>query len=77
MRAILVVFMPFFLFFTIDKPGRALLCLLLQVTLIGWLPASVWAFVSLLNYNQEKRNKILLRTLARQQVQLSPDDGIR
>lgn len=43
MRIILAVALPFVLFFTLKKPFHGFICLLLQMTLIGWLPAAIWA----------------------------------
>jgi hypothetical protein len=31
------------------------LCVILQLTLIGWIPSAIWALVSLNNERQEKR----------------------
>lgn len=55
MRLIIAIFLPFALFFTIGKPCIGLLCLILQITLIGWLPAALWAVYALSQYNTEKR----------------------
>jgi hypothetical protein len=32
-----------------------ILCVILQLTLIGWIPSAIWALVSLNNERQEKR----------------------
>ena len=42
MRYILALFLPWLTFFTMGKPIQGILCLLLQITLIGWLPATIW-----------------------------------
>ena len=44
MRLILAVLLPFVVFFTIGRPFQGILCLLLQMTLIGWIPAAIRAF---------------------------------
>jgi uncharacterized membrane protein YqaE (UPF0057 family) len=45
MRYVLALFFPFAVFFTMGKIGQGILCLFLQATLVGWLPATIWAFV--------------------------------
>jgi uncharacterized membrane protein YqaE (UPF0057 family) len=42
---------------------QGLICLLLQITLIGWLPAAIWALVVVNNDNQERRHRELLDSL--------------
>lgn len=37
------VFFPWLALLICDKPGGALITAFLQVTLIGWIPASMWA----------------------------------
>tara|TARA_R110002033_G_scaffold25179_1_gene58452 strand:+ start:6837 stop:6977 length:141 start_codon:yes stop_codon:yes gene_type:complete len=41
----------------------AILCLLLQITIIGWIPASIWAVLSLQDARAEKRNKKLIKAM--------------
>ena len=38
MRLILAILLPWLQFFTIGRPLAGIICLLLQLTLIGWLP---------------------------------------
>ena len=47
MRLLIAIVFPFVSFFTIGRPFSALICLVLQVTLIGCLPAALWATYSL------------------------------
>ena len=37
------------------KTHSPLICLLLMVTLIGWIPAAIWATYALSQYKTEKR----------------------
>jgi uncharacterized membrane protein YqaE (UPF0057 family) len=53
MRLILAIFLPFVVFFTIGRPFQGILCLLLQLTLIGWIPAAIWAVFALSQYKTE------------------------
>ena len=50
MRLILALVLPWALFFTIGRPLAGLVCLVLQVTLIGWIPAALWAVYALSQY---------------------------
>ncbi len=55
MRLIIAIFLPFLLFFTIGRPIAGIICLILQLTLIGWIPAAIWAVYSLSQYNTDKK----------------------
>lgn len=55
MRLLLALLLPFSVFLTIGRPFAGLLCLILQVTLIGWVPAAIWAVYALSQYNTDKK----------------------
>lgn len=55
MRLLLAIFLPFTVFFTIGRPLAGIICLILQITLIGWIPAALWAVYSLSQYNTDKK----------------------
>ncbi len=55
MRLAIAIFLPFLLFFTIQRPLSGIICLLLQITLIGWLPAAIWAVYALSQYSTDKK----------------------
>ncbi len=55
MRLLLAIFLPFMVFFTIGRPISGVVCLLLQLTLLGWIPAALWAVYSLSQYKTEKK----------------------
>lgn len=57
MRLILAILLPWLNFFTIGKPISGIICLILQLTLIGWLPAALWSVYSLSQYNTDKKIK--------------------
>ena len=42
-QLLIALILPWFTFLFTDRPGAALIALGLQVTLIGWIPASIWA----------------------------------
>ena len=55
MRLLLAIFLPFVVFFTIGRPLAGIMCLILQVTLIGWLPAAIWAVYALGQYKTDQK----------------------
>jgi uncharacterized membrane protein YqaE (UPF0057 family) len=62
MRLLLAIFLPPVVFFTIGRPFAGLLCLILQVTLIGWIPAALWAVYALSQYKTDQRIAEVLET---------------
>jgi len=55
MRILLAIILPFVVFFTIGRPFQGVLCLILQITLIGWIPAAIWALYCLNRYETDKK----------------------
>ena len=55
MRFLLAIFLPWAQFFTIGRPFAGVFCLLLQLTLIGWLPATIWSVYALSQYKTDKK----------------------
>ncbi len=55
MRLILALLIPWFLFFTIKRPIAGIICLLLQLTVVGWLPAAIWAVYALGQFKTDKK----------------------
>ncbi|WP_282605525.1 YqaE/Pmp3 family membrane protein [Pelagibius sp. Alg239-R121] len=55
MRLLIALLLPWLLFFTIGRPIAGIICLILQITLIGWVPAAIWAVYSLSNYETDKK----------------------
>lgn len=55
MRLIIAILLPFLVFFTIGRPFQGIFCLILQVTLIGWIPAVIWAVYALSQYKTDKK----------------------
>jgi uncharacterized membrane protein YqaE (UPF0057 family) len=60
MRLIIALFLPWLTFFTIGRPFAGLLCLILQVSIIGWLPATIWAVFALSQYKTDMKIKAAL-----------------
>ena len=62
MRLILAILLPWLQFFTIARPIAGLVCLLLQITIIGWLPASIWSVYALSQFKTDQKiNRLSLR----------------
>ena len=57
MRLLLAIFLPFVVFFTIGRPVAGIICLILQITLIGWIPAAIWAVYSLGQFKTDEKIK--------------------
>ena len=55
MRLIIALFLPWLTFFTIGRPIAGFICLILQITMIGWLPATIWAVYSLSQYKTDQK----------------------
>jgi uncharacterized membrane protein YqaE (UPF0057 family) len=64
MRYVIAFFFPWLSFLTIGKIGRGFLCLALQLTIIGWLPAVIWAVASVGGYNADKRTDRLVNAIS-------------
>lgn len=55
MRLLMALILPWLTFFTIGRPFAGLCCLLLQITVIGWIPATIWAVYSLSQYKTDRK----------------------
>lgn len=57
MRLILAILLPWLQFFTIGRPIAGVICLLLQLTLIGWVAAAIWSVYALSQYKTDQKIK--------------------
>jgi hypothetical protein len=55
MRLLIALILPWLLFFTIGRPIAGIVCVILQVTLIGWIPAAIWAVYSLGQFKTDRK----------------------
>lgn len=62
MRLLLGILVPWLQFFTIGRPFAGIICLILQLTLIGWIPASIWSVYALSQYKTDKKIKKAMST---------------
>jgi uncharacterized membrane protein YqaE (UPF0057 family) len=60
-RLILAIVIPWLNFFTIGRPIAGLICLILQLTLIGWLPAALWSVYALSQYKTDKKIEAMMK----------------
>lgn len=60
---LLAILLPFLSFIVRGKIFTGIICLILQITLIGWLPAAIWAALSLNNERADKRNDRLIKAI--------------
>lgn len=65
MRYVIALFLPWLSFFTMGMVISGIVCLVLQLTVIGWLPASIWAFFAINNYYAQQRDERLIRAVER------------
>lgn len=63
MRLLLAIVFPWLAFFTIGRPVAGIVCLVLQITLIGWIPAAIWSVYSVGQYKTDQK---IERTLGSQ-----------
>jgi uncharacterized membrane protein YqaE (UPF0057 family) len=55
MRLLIALLLPWLAFFTVGRPFAGVICLLLQVTLIGWIPAAIWAAFAVSQYQTDQK----------------------
>ena len=55
MRLLIALFLPWLTFFTIGRPIAGLACFFLQITLIGWIPATIWAVYALSQFKTDRK----------------------
>ena len=62
MTVIAIVF-PFLSFLLRGKIFTGIICLILQITILGWIPAAIWAVISLQNARADRRTDKLVRAM--------------
>jgi hypothetical protein len=55
MRFLIALLLPWLTYFTIGRPIAGIVCLILQLTLIGWLPATLWAIFAVSNWTTDRK----------------------
>ena len=63
MRLLIAFLLPWLTFFTIGRPVAGVICLILQLTLLGWIPATIWAVYAVSQYDTDQKiRRIVTRT---------------
>ncbi len=57
MRLLLAIFLPPVVFFTIGRPVAGIINLILMLTIIGWIPAALWAIYALSQWDTDRKIK--------------------
>lgn len=60
---LLAILLPWLSFILRGRVLTGILCLILQITLIGWIPAAIWAVVSLNNARAERRTDRIVKAI--------------
>lgn len=60
---LLAILLPWLSFILRGRILTGILCLILQITLIGWIPAAIWAVVSLNNARADKRTDRIVKAI--------------
>jgi uncharacterized membrane protein YqaE (UPF0057 family) len=60
---LIAILLPWLSFFLRGKIFTGIICLILQITILGWIPAAVWAVVSLNNARADKRTEKIVRAV--------------
>lgn len=60
---LIAILLPWLSFLLRGRLIRGVICLLLQITLIGWLPAAIWAVTDLQNRRAERRTRRIIRSM--------------
>jgi uncharacterized membrane protein YqaE (UPF0057 family) len=55
MRLLIALLLPWLSFFFIGRPIAGIICLILQITVIGWVPAAIWAVYALSQYETDRK----------------------
>jgi uncharacterized membrane protein YqaE (UPF0057 family) len=61
MRLVIALILPWLTFFTIGRPLSGIVCLILQITLVGWLPAAIWAVYALSQFKTDQKIERVLQ----------------
>ena len=59
---LIAVLLPWLALMLRGKVVQGLLCLVLQITVLGWVPASIWAILVINNDNAERRHREMIST---------------
>ena len=61
MMYLVALLLPGLAMLMVGKPIQALLCLILQVTVLGWIPAAIWACMVVSSHQADKRTDRVIK----------------
>ena len=61
MMYLLAILLPPVAMLMVGRPMEAVICLILQLTVFGWLPAAIWACFIVNGHQTEKRLERLVK----------------
>ena len=62
---LIALLLPWLSFMLRGKLITGILCLFLQCTIIGWIPAAIWAVLDLQNNRADRRTRRIIREMRR------------
>ena len=65
MLYVLAILLPPLAILLCGKPFQAVIALVLQITLLGWIPAAIWALLVVNNHLADKRTNRLIKAMRR------------
>lgn len=60
---LIAILLPWLSFMLRGRILTGILCLILQITLIGWIPAAIWAVISLQNAREDRRTRKIVKAM--------------
>ena len=60
---LIAILLPWLSFLLRGRLLRGILCLILQCTIIGWVPAAIWAVIDLQNRRADRRAQRIIRAM--------------
>jgi uncharacterized membrane protein YqaE (UPF0057 family) len=60
---LLAILVPWLSFLLRGRIITGIICLLLQITLVGWIPAAIWAVLDLQNKRADRRTRRMIRAM--------------
>lgn len=68
----LAIFFPALVFLIYDNPPAALIALVMQATVVGWLPATIWAWNVIHETDDKKTSKPKPKSKPKSKVKATP-----
>lgn len=62
---LLAILLPWLALMLRGRIWQGILCILLQLTVLGWIPAAIWAVLVINNDNAERRHQETMAIMSR------------